>query len=61
MQAFIVEVAATVVIRSGADPQDLPANIYSRIADHFHDDDDILSLEVQAMPLPPDLSGQSAH
>jgi hypothetical protein len=49
------------VIRSGADPEDLPANIYSRIADHFHDDDDILSLEVQAMPLPPDLSGQNPH
>jgi hypothetical protein len=61
MRAFIVEVAAIVVIRSDANPEDLPANVYSRIADHFHDDDDILSLEVQAMPLPPDLSGESAH
>jgi len=60
MRAFIVEVNATVVVRSDADPEDLPADVYSRIAEHVHDDD-ILSLEVQAMPLPPDLSGQSAH
>jgi hypothetical protein len=61
MRAFIVEVSATVVIRSDADPEDLPADVYSRIAEHIHDDDDILSLEVQAMPLPPNLSGQGAH
>ena len=61
MQAFIVEVKATVVVRSDADPENLSADVYSRIAEHVHDDDDILSLEVQAMPLPPDLSGQSAH
>jgi hypothetical protein len=61
MRAFIVEVSATVVIRSDADPEKLPADVYSRIAEHIHDDDDILTLEVQAMPLPPDLCGSDAH
>jgi len=61
MQAFIVKVTATVVIRSDTQPEELPANIYSRIAEHFHDDNDILDLEVEALPLPPDLSGQNAH
>lgn len=61
MRAFIVEVSATVVIRSDADPEELPADVYSRIAEQFHDDDDILTLEVQAMPLPPDLCGPDAH
>ena len=61
MRAFIVEVSATVVIRSDTDPEELPADVYSRIVEHIHDDDDILTLEVQAMPLPPNLSGQGAH
>jgi hypothetical protein len=61
MRPFIVEVKATVVLRSDADPDELPADVYSRIAEHIHDDDDILSLEVQAMPLPPNISGQGTH
>mgnify|MGYP003347129852 FL=1 len=61
MRAFIVEISAKLIVRSNTDPDDLPADLYSRIAEHIHSDDDILDIEVQAMPLPPDLSGTTPH
>lgn len=61
MQAFLIEVTAKIVLRSNTDPDELPANLYSRISEHFGNDDDILDLCIEAMPLPLDLGGQSAH
>ena len=60
MRAFIVEISAKFVFRSDTDPDDLPADIYSRIAEYIHSDDDILDIEVNAVPLPPDL-GTTSH
>jgi hypothetical protein len=61
MRAFLIEITAKVVLRSDTDPDELPANLYSRLSEHFGNDDDILDLCIEAMPLPPDLSGQGAH
>lgn len=60
MRAFIVEISAKLIIRSDTDPDDLPADIYSQIAEFIHSDDDILDIEVNAVPLPPDL-GTAPH
>jgi hypothetical protein len=61
MRAFIVEISAKLIVRSDTDPDDLPADLYSRIAEYIHSDDDILDIEVNAVPLPPDLSGTAPH
>jgi hypothetical protein len=61
MRAFIVEITAKLVVRSETDPDELPADIYSHIAEFLPSDDDILDIEVQAMPLPVDLSGTAPH
>lgn len=61
MQAFLVEITAKLVIRSDTDPDELPADLYSQIAEYVRNDDDILDLSVEALPLPPDLSGQTPH
>ena len=61
MRAFIVEITAKVVVRSDTDPDELPADIYSQISEFIRNDDDILDLEVHAIPLPVDLHGQVAH
>lgn len=59
MQAFLVEITAKLIIRSDTDPNELPADLYSQIAEYVRNDDDILDLSVEALPLPPDLSGPS--
>ena len=59
MRAFIVEITAKLVVRSETDPDELPADIYSHIAEFLPSDDDILDLEVHAVPLPVDLSGSA--
>ena len=61
MRAFIVEISAKLIVRSDTDPDELPADIYSQLAEFIHNDDDILDLEVHAVPLPPDLSGSTPH
>lgn len=61
MRAFLVEITAKVVLRSNTDPDELPANIYSRISEHIANEDDILDLCVEALPLPSGLSGQAPH
>ncbi len=43
------------------DPDELPADIYSQIAEFLPSDEDILDLEVYAVPLPVDLSGSAPH
>jgi len=61
VRAYIVEITAKVIVRSDTDPDELLADIYSNIAEYIRNDDDILDLMVDAVPLPPDLSGQASH
>ena len=61
MRAFIVEISAKLIVRSATDPDKLPADVYSRIAEFISNEDDILDLEVNAVPLPADLSGTASH
>jgi len=61
MKAFLIEITAKVIYRSDTDPDELPADIYSRITEHIGNDDDILDLAVEALPLPLDLGGKRAH
>lgn len=59
MRAYIVEITAKVLVRSETDPDELPADIYSQIAEFVHNDDDILDLEIHTVPLPADLCGSA--
>lgn len=61
MRAYIVEISAKVIVRSSADPDDLPADIYSQISEFIHSEDDLLDLEISAAVLPADLSGAASH
>ncbi len=61
MRAFFVEITAKLILRSDTEPDDLPADIYSHIAEFIPSDDDIIDIEVQAVPLPADLSGSAPH
>jgi hypothetical protein len=61
MRAFYLEITAKLIIRSNADPDDLPADIYSHMAEYIRSDEDIIDIEVNAVPLPADLSGSTPH
>ena len=60
MRAFFVEISAKLIIRSNTEPDDLPADIYSQLAEFIPSDEDILDIEVNCVPLPPDL-GPAPH
>lgn len=60
MRAFYLEISAKLIYRSDTDPDDLPADIYSHLAEFIPNDEDIIDIEVTAVPLPPDL-GTSPH
>lgn len=60
MRAFYLEITAKLIYRSDTDPDDLPADIYAHLAEFIPSDDDIIDLEVHAVPLPPDL-GSAPH
>jgi len=61
MRAFYLEISAKLIIRSDTDPDDLPADIYSHMAEYIRSDEDIIDIEVNAVPLPPDLCGSTPH
>lgn len=61
MRAFFLEITAKLIIRSDTDPDDLPADIYAHLAEFIPSDEDIIDLEVNCVPLPPDLSGSTPH
>ena len=61
MRAFYLEISAKLIIRSNSDPDDLPADIYSHMAEYIRSDEDIIDIEVNAVPLPADLGGSSPH
>jgi len=60
MRAFYLEITAKLIIRSDTEPDDLPADIYSQLAEFIPNDEDIIDIEVTAVPLPPDL-GSAPH
>jgi len=60
MRAFYLEISAKLIYRSDTDPDDLPADIYSHLAEFIPSDDDIIDIEVNAVPLPADLGGSSS-
>jgi len=61
MRAFFLEITAKLIIRSNTDPDDLPADIYSKLAEFIPSDDDIIDIEVNVVPLPSDLCGSAPH
>lgn len=52
MRAFIVEISAKLVVNSSAEPEELPADIYSQIAEFLPTEDHLMDLEVQTFLLP---------
>jgi len=61
MRAFIVEITAKVLVRSETDPEELPADIYSHIAEFVHNEEDLLELGIELFTLPVDLCGSAPH
>jgi hypothetical protein len=62
MRAYLVEINAKLIVRSDTDPQELPADIYSQLAEFIPSDDDIVDLDVSAFLLPgQDDGGQTPH
>jgi hypothetical protein len=59
MRAFYLEISAKLIYRSDTDPDDLPADIYSHLAEFIPSDEDIIDIEVNTIPLPLDLCGSS--
>ncbi len=61
MRAFYLEISAKLIYRSDTDPDELPADIYSHLSEFIPSDEDIIDIEVNAIPLPPDLCGSAPH
>ena len=61
MRAFYLEITAKLIVRSDTDPDDLPADIYSHLAEFIPSDENIIDIEVNAVPLPLDLGGSAPH
>jgi hypothetical protein len=57
MKAYLVEITAQVVIRSETDADELCDNLYAQITEFIHNDDDLLNLEVELLPLPDNCNG----
>lgn len=57
MQAYLVDITAKVVIRSDTDPNELCDNLYAQINEFIHNDDDLLNLEIELLPLPGNCNG----
>ena len=61
MRAHIAEITVKVVIRSDTDPDQLPADLYSQIAEFIHSEDDLLDLAIELFTLPEDIGGSAPH
>ncbi len=59
MRSFIVEINAKLIVSSSSEPEELPADIYSQIAEFLPNEDHLMDLEVQTFPIPTDASGSS--
>ena len=61
MRAYLVEINAKLIVRSATEPSELPADIYSQLAEFIPSDDDIVDLDVSAFLLPGQDGGQAPH
>ncbi len=61
MRAHIAEITAKVIIRSDTDPDQIPADLYSQIAEFIHTEEDLLDLGIELYTLPDDLGGSAPH
>jgi hypothetical protein len=61
MRAHIAEITAKVIIRSDTDPDQIPADLYSQIAEFIHTEEDLLDLGIELFTLPEDLGGSAPH
>jgi len=61
MRAFYLEITAKLIYRSESDPDDLPADIYSHLSEFIPNDEDVIDIEVQAVPLSLDIGGTASH
>ena len=52
MRAYLVEINAKLIVRSDTESSELPADIYSQLAEFIPSDDDIIDLDVSAFLLP---------
>jgi hypothetical protein len=52
MRAYLVEINAKLIVRSGTEPEELPADIYAQLSEFIPSDDDIIDLDVSAFLLP---------
>jgi hypothetical protein len=59
VRSYIFEIAAKVVVRSDADPDEMPADLYARITEFIGNEEDLLALEIEMFPLPDANSGSS--
>jgi len=57
MQGYFLEINAKLFIRSNTSADDLPGDIYSHMAEFIRSDEDIIDIEVNAVPIPLDLCG----
>jgi len=59
MQGYFLEINAKLFIRSSTPADELPGDIYSHMAEFIRSDEDIIDIEVNAVPVPEDLCGGS--
>lgn len=60
MQAYLLEVAAKIVVYADEDDlEEFLANTYARIAEFIRSDEHIVDLELDAFPLPQESGGSS--
>ena len=59
MRSYLFEITAKVVVRSDSNPEELPADMYARIAEFIGNEEDLLALDIEMFPLPDANSGSS--
>ena len=57
MRWYVVEINAKLLLKSETEPEELPADIYSHIAEFLPSLDHLMDLEVESFPLPEDVHG----
>ena len=59
MRWFAAEIKVKLLVKSESDPEELPADIYSHIAEYLPSIDRLIDLEVETFALPDDVYGSS--
>ena len=59
MRWFVAEIKVKLLVKSESDPEELPADIYSHIAEYLPSIDHLIDLEVETFALPDDVYGSS--